>query len=63
MASAETEHAGGAAKNRVQDKILSLPPGTYTLHYRTDGSHAYGRWNDTPPRDTEHYGATVYAVE
>jgi len=63
MTVAESEHAGGAAKNRVSDKVMSLPPGTYTLHVRTDGSHAFGRWNATPPRDAEHYGATVYAVE
>jgi len=63
MSVAESEHAGGAAKNRVQDKILSLPPGTYTLQVRTDGSHAFNHWNDTPPRDVEHYGATVYTVD
>ena len=56
-------HAGGARKNRMQDKILALPAGTYTLHVQTDGSHAFGDWNSAPPRDAEHYGATVYAVE
>lgn len=55
-------HAGGAAKNRMQEEVLKLPAGTYTLHVKTDGSHAYGHWNDVPPRDTEHWGATVYAL-
>jgi len=63
MAPRATVHAGGARKNRMQDQVLTLPAGTYTVHYRTDGSHAYGRWNSAPPRDAEHYGVTVYAGE
>jgi hypothetical protein len=54
-------HAGGARKNRMQDQVIGLPAGTYTLHFETDGTHAYGDWNDLPPRDSDHYGATVYA--
>ncbi len=52
--------AGGASKNRQTDAAVDLPKGTYTLHYETDGSHAYGHWNSRPPRDAEHYGITVY---
>lgn len=62
MTAGASQHAGGAAKNRVQDEVLKLPAGSYTLHVRTDGSHAYGRWNAAPPRDGAHWGATVYAV-
>jgi hypothetical protein len=62
MTAAASQPAGGAAKNRMQDDVVKLPAGTYTLHVRTDGSHAYGRWNAAPPRDGGHWGATVYAV-
>jgi hypothetical protein len=61
MERGRTQHAGGAGKNRVSDELLSLPKGAYTLRYRTDDSHAYGRWNSGAPWDQEHYGATVYA--
>lgn len=63
MSLKNTQHAGGAKKNRVADEVLSLPKGSYTLRVRTDGSHAFNHWNDTPPWDAEHYGATVYAVK
>jgi hypothetical protein len=62
MTLSESLHAGGARKNRVQDQVLSLPAGTFTLHVETDGSHACGDWNDAPPRDAAHYGATIYAA-
>lgn len=60
MTASNTQHAGGAAKNRLADEVIALPKGTYVLRYRTDGSHAHARWNDTAPWDAEHYGATVY---
>lgn len=63
MSAKTTLHAGGAEKNRVADEVLDLPKGSYTLRVRTDGSHAYSRWNDTAPWDAERYGATVYAVK
>lgn len=52
--------AGGASKNRQTDAMLELPKGTYTLHFETDGSHAYGHWNSRAPRDEDHYGITLY---
>lgn len=58
-----THHAGGAAKNRLVDEVISLPRGTYTLRFRTDDSHAYGQWNSDAPWDPEHYGVTVYSVK
>ncbi|MBA4311897.1 MAG: hypothetical protein C0417_04610 [Chlorobiaceae bacterium] len=56
----ETEHAGGAAKNRMIDQIITLPKGTYTVFYQTDDSHAYNDWNSTAPFDPEHWGITLY---
>jgi len=54
-----TDPAGGAHKNRLFDGTITLPAGTYTLFYETDGSHAYDDWNDTPPDDPESWGITV----
>lgn len=59
----KTLHAGGAAKNRMADELITLPRGTYTLRVRTDDSHAYGDWNSEAPWDAEHYGITVFAVK
>lgn len=57
-----TSHAGGASKNRMADEVVTLPKGTYTLHVRTDDSHAFGDWNDDAPWDKEHYGLTVFST-
>ena len=58
-----TEHAGGARKNRMVNDVICLPAGEYILHYQTDDSHAYNKWNSDPPFDPEHYGVTLYLVE
>jgi hypothetical protein len=63
MEFAKIHHAGGALKNRFADVRIQLPKGSYTLRFKTDDSHAYGDWNSAPPRDAEHYGATLYAAE
>jgi hypothetical protein len=63
MERSRTHPAGGAAKNRLADELVSLPRGSYTLRFRTDDSHAYGHWNSDPPFDQEHYGVTAYAVK
>jgi hypothetical protein len=63
MAPNRTHHAGGAAKNRLADEVISLPRGSYTLRVKTDDSHAYGHWNADAPWDPEHYGVTVYTVK
>jgi hypothetical protein len=54
-----TTHAGGARKNRLFDGTLQLPAGRYVLHYDSDGSHAYGDWNDDPPDDPDGWGITL----
>lgn len=59
----KTTWAGGARKNRMFDNIISLDKGEYELHYQTDGSHAYGDWNDDPPNDRTHWGITVYTSQ
>lgn len=54
-----TEHAGGAAKNRLFNGTITLPKGTYKLYYETDGSHSYRDWNASPPREHERYGISI----
>lgn len=54
-----TSDAGGARKNRLFDGTIRLPAGRYELWYETDGSHAYGDWNDDPPDDPEGWGITL----
>ena len=63
MERSRTQHAGGATKNRLADEVISLPKGAYSLHFRTDDSHAYGHWNSEAPWDPERYGVTVYSVK
>lgn len=57
-----TSHAGGDAKNRYVDEIITLPRGSYIVTYQTDDSHAYDDWNSDPPFEQEHYGITVMGV-
>ncbi len=58
-----TEHAGGAEKNRRFDGTITLQPGEYTVHYRSDGSHSFDGWNDDPPSDPFNWGITIYHAE
>jgi CubicO group peptidase (beta-lactamase class C family) len=44
----ETESAG-YFRNRRVDRILSLPTGTYRLHFQTNGTHSFEDWGDRPP--------------
>ncbi len=62
MSYRNTDHAGGASKNRMFDGVVTLPAGTYTAYYITDDSHAYRRWNSSAPFDTDSYGMAVFPV-
>lgn len=55
----DTEHAGGASKNRIFDEVITLDAGSYVAYYITDGSHSYEDWNSSPPFDQEHWGLTL----
>ncbi|MCK4823626.1 hypothetical protein KA005_48185, partial [bacterium] len=55
----DTEHAGGARKNRMVNHVIVLSQGQYTVYFRTDGSHSFEEWNDDPPADPVHWGITV----
>lgn len=56
----DTEHAGGAAKNRQVDRVVHLPAGDYQVYYSSDGSHSYEDWNSAAPLDPEHWGISLY---
>ena len=55
-----SDHAGGARKNRVSQEKLTIEPGTYRIMFVTDDSHSYRRWNMAPPYDPEFWGVTVW---
>ena len=58
----DTRHAGGGKKNRRTEAVLTLTPGTYSLHYTSDGSHSFEDWNDDPPNDAHMWGITLLEV-
>lgn len=55
----DTEHAGGALKNRMVRKTLKFNAGDYLVYYQTDDSHAHNDWNANPPLDPNFYGVTL----
>jgi len=59
MEYADSSPAGGAKKNRRVEVFVTLEPGEYTLHYRSDGSHSIDGWNDDPPEEPQYWGVTL----
>jgi len=59
MKEPKTTHAGGAAKNRKIDEVITLPAGNYKLRYKTDDSHAFDHWNSLPP-DVNFWGIAIF---
>jgi hypothetical protein len=58
----DTQHAGGAEKNRRFDDVVRLDKGSYLAFFRTDDSHSYREFNDTAPLDPEGWGMKLYTV-
>jgi hypothetical protein len=54
-----TEHAGGAIKNRISLETIDLSPGDYIVYYRSDDNHSYTSWNANPPYDPEFWGVSI----
>ncbi|WP_194775883.1 sensor histidine kinase [Pararhodonellum marinum] len=52
-------YAGGAAKNRIFMEQVSLEAGKYSLRYKTDDSHSFGKWNEDPPDRIPLYGIAL----
>jgi hypothetical protein len=63
MTRSNTEPAGGSRKNREFDDTISLPAGTYTVHFQTDGSHAFGDFSQGSPSDPNAWGIVVERAE
>ena len=59
----DTEHAGGAEKNRMIDLEITLKQGNYIAYYSTDDSHSYFEWNAAAPFDKDKYGITIWTVD
>lgn len=59
----DTEHAGGAEKNRMVDKTIHLDEGSYMAFYVSDGSHNYGDWNTAPPYVQTRWGLTLIGLD
>jgi hypothetical protein len=60
MRYADTEHAGGADKNRLFDGALRLEAGSYLVYYKTDGSHSADDWNGAAPAEGQYWGISVF---
>ncbi len=54
-----TEHAGGARKNRRSNKTIHLPAGDYAAIFTSDDSHSPSEWNAAPPYDPAFWGMTI----
>ena len=57
-----SKHAGGGSSNRMQLDVLQLKPGTYTLHYNSDNSHAFGDWSEEKPTKCDLYGIALFEI-
>jgi len=57
-----SEHAGGAGKNRVIAQDIKLDAGSYIAMYVTDDSHSPIEWNSAPPFDPAFWGMTISLV-
>ena len=55
-----SQWAGGDESNRSTTAFLQLDPGTYTITYKTDGSHAYDDWSNGTPEHPERWGITLF---
>lgn len=54
-----TRPAGGDDINRLFDGSVTLEPGTYVAHYKTDFSHAYGDFGNRAPQNAEAWGIRI----
>jgi len=57
-----TDPAGGGRKNRLVDEEVELPKGSYVLHYVTDDSHSFDKFNVMPPYDPLNWGVALLAT-
>ena len=53
--------AGGVGDNRQVNERITLPAGTYRLHFRTNETHSFDNWVELPP-DSLFWGIALYEV-
>lgn len=59
---AKCRYAGGHVKNRMQIQTLTLSPGQYELHFKSDASHGFGKWNALPPDVKRFWGIQIVGI-
>ena len=59
----ENFYLGGAIKNRIKIDIQELKPGNYTMHYKSDESHSFGKWNQDAPTYLSMWGIQIIELE
>lgn len=62
MSSSFSAHAGGSPKNQIQIDRITLQPGTYHLHYKSDDSHDFKTWNAATPKIPEYWGIQLFRI-
>jgi len=56
-----TKHAGGSARNRSCNEVVSLPAGRFRAVFRSDDAHAHDDWRANPPFDPSFWGMEISA--
>ena len=59
----ESYYLGGNVKNRFKIDIKPLTPGNYRLRYKSDESHAFGKWNAQPPTYLNFWGIRIIELQ
>lgn len=62
MTWAESRQSGDHNSNRAELAFFVLEPGTYSLGYETDDSHAYDSWRHGRPEHPERWGVSLFPV-
>lgn len=53
---------GGDKSNRVETAFVDAVPGAYTVHFKTDGGHAFDDWSLSKPSHPERWGVAVFSI-
>lgn len=63
MSRDNTSHAGGGNANRMFEGEIVLEAGRYLARYETDGTHAFGDFDNDPPSHPEAWGLVISRVQ
>ena len=63
MSRENSSYAGGDKTNRIETAFLELGPGDYTVHFKTDGGHAYNNWSLSKPTLPNRWGIALFNVD